>query len=136
MQTGSLYGFVITFLGVWRSQQQVFFTTHKLTISLETFHFTICFYRIPVSLGNTWINLLSSSEYQPVWVCNELYWDSGEVNKMNFFTTNKMAISLMALDFSLCFHMIPVCLVTSRINLLSSSDCPPVWVIYHCLQDS
>ena len=69
---------------------------------------------------------------QPVWVCNELYWDSGEVNNRNFFTTNTMAISLTTLDIPFCFHMIPVCLGTSRINLLSSSACPPVWVIYHC----
>ena len=72
---------------------------------------------ISASLGTPRINLLGSSEYQPVWVCNDLYADSGEVNTITFFTTNKMPISLTALDFPLYFHMIPVSLGNSRINL-------------------
>ena len=106
----------------------IFFTTHKVTISLKTLHFTISFNRISVSLGNTRINLLSSSEYQPVWVCNDFFWDSGKVNNINCFTTNKMPIYLTALDFPLCFHMVSISMGNTQINLLSSSDYQPVWV--------
>ena len=84
---------------------------------------------IPVSLGNKRLNLLSFSDYQPVLACDHFYWDSDKVNnRVIFFTTNKMPISLKALDFPFHFHLIPVSLGNTGRNLLSFSECQPVWV--------
>ena len=45
-----------------------------------------------------------------------------------FFTTNKMPISLKALDFPFHFHLITVSLGNTGRYLLRFSECQPVWV--------
>ena len=100
-----------------------------MAISLIALKSPLCFHMIPVSLGNKRLNLLSFSYYQPVLACDHFYWDSDKFNnRVIFFTTNKMPISLKALDFPFHFHLIPVSLGNTGRNLLSFSECQPVWV--------
>ena len=65
-----------------------------------------------------------------------LVWVSWEKNHGNFVITNKIAISLIAQESQICFHMISVSLDNTRLNLLNFSDCQHVWNCYHLFWDS
>ena len=146
------------------------FTINKVPISPKALDFPLIFHMFPVNLRNIQNNLLSSSGWQPVWVCYhffgflekrtiQFFFTSNKVPialmakyfplcfhmiPVNlgitffgtlirltirfFFTTNKMPVSLKALDFPFHFHMIQVSLGNTGRNLLSFSECQPVWV--------
>ena len=102
----------------------------------------------PMSMNNI-VYIGSNSNNSPVWWLvtwffwlpaymglQSLFWVSWEENKRDFFTTNKVAIFLIALESPLCFHMIPVSLGNTRLNLLSFSDCQPVWAFNNFSWDS